>query len=298
MKPKPLVTLFLLGTAAFAASPSASGQSSQSPESSQKPSLLTDLFVQDYVLNEDKPVGANGEPSWVQNRRFSTTRIYIQQDPWEVGLEQWYRVRDFDDGRVTQRSQTEIEIGLPYRMQLDIYENIIHDNSDHRGWEQEEVAVELRYAFADWGKLPLNPTLYFEYAFCHEGSDGIEPKILIGDDFGNGWHYGVNFIHERRVWGDAEAEWGIAAGISKTIVDSCWSIGIEGKWTHPEGDHNEGILGPSVQWLPTENTHLDLVAMGGLTDSSPNVEAWLIFGFDFGSGKHEQHGYKPSSLGN
>jgi len=150
----------------------------------QTTTTLATLFVSANALEEEKPDGANGEPPWVRNRRFSTTRIYIQQDPGEIGFEQWYRVRTFDGGQVTQRSQTEFEIGLPYRMQLDLYENAIHDNADNRGWQQEEVAVELRYAFADWGKIPLNPTLYFEYAFCHEGADGIEPKLLIGDDFG------------------------------------------------------------------------------------------------------------------
>ena len=75
------------------------------------------------------------------------------------------------------------------------------------------------------------------------------------------------------------------------------SVGIEGKWTHPEGGRSEGILGPTVQWLPTANTHLDLVAMAGLNDSSPNADCWLIFGFDFGSGTHKQQGYKPSSVG-
>lgn len=282
-------SLVILGAATLMSSGIARSQDAAPP-------VVGNVMVSGSDLAEDKPDGANGEPSWVQNRRFSTTRIYIQQDPGEIGFEQWYRVRTFDGGDVTQRSQTEVEIGLPYRMQLDIYENAIFDNADDKGWQQEEVAFELRYAFADWGVIPLNPTLYFEYAVCHEGADGIEPKLLIGDDFGSGWHWGVNFIHERRVWGDSEAEWGIAGGLSKTIIDSCFSVGIEGKWTHPEGGPDEGIVGPTVQWLPTENTHLDLVAMAGVNDSSPNAECWLIFGFDFGAGAKKHQGYKPTSV--
>lgn len=265
-------------------------------QDSASPPVVGNVMVSGSELAEDAPTGVAGEPSWTHDRRFSTTRIYIQKDPWEIGVEQWYRVRTFDDGKVTQRSQTEFEIGLPYRMQFDLYEKVIYDNSNDKGWQQDEVAAELRYAFADWGVLPLNPTFYFEYSFAHEGADGIEPKILIGDDFGSGWHWGTNFIHERRVWGDAKAEWGIAGGISKTIVDSCFSMGIEGKWTHPEGGPDEGIVGPSIQWLPTPNTHLDLVAMAGVNDSSPNTECWLIFGYDFGSGARKQQGYKPTSV--
>jgi hypothetical protein len=287
-------SIALLGAATFVGAGSLLAQDSASPP------VVGNVMVSGSdvsELAEDRPDGEFKQPTWVKNRRFSSTRIFVQKDAWEMGFEQWYRVRTYDSGRVTQRSQTEFEIGLPYRMQLDIYENLIHDNEKNNGWQQQEVAVELRYAFADWGVIPLNPTLYLEYAFCKEGPDGIEPKILIGDDFGSGWHWGVNFIHERRVWGEAEAEWGISGGISKTLIDNCFSVGIEGKWKHPEGGKDEGIIGPSMQWLPTANSHLDLVTMVGVNNSSPNAECWLIYGFEFGSGTKKQQGYKPASLG-
>jgi hypothetical protein len=289
-------SLALIGAATVAAASAAHAQSATAPASPAKPSVFSDLVVEDYALDEDKPVGEFGQPEWVKQRRFSTTRIHLQKDAWEMGVEEWYRVRTYEGGRVTQRSQTEFEMGLPFRMQLDLYEKAIHDNEDDRGWQQDEFAVELRYAFADWGVIPLNPTLYFEYAFAHEGADGIEPKLLLGDDFGQGWHWGVNFIHERRVWGEAEAEWRIAGGISKTLVDNCFSVGIEGQWTHAEGEKSEGVVGPTIQWRPTSNTHLDLVALAGVNDSSPNTECWLIFGFDFGKGSHERKGYTPTSV--
>jgi len=37
--------------------------------------------------------------------------------------------------------------------------------------------------------------------------------------------------------------------------------------------------------------------MAGLTNSSPNAECWMIFGFDFGSGSSKGQGYHPTSLG-
>jgi hypothetical protein len=168
----------------------------------QSTTKLDPMVIQDYALEEDKPVGAFGQPEWVKQRRFSTTRIHLQKDPWEWGVEEWYRVRTFDGGKVTQRSQIEFEMGLPYRMQLDIYNKSILDNTNSKGWQQDEFSIELRYAFADWGKLPLNPALYLEYAFADEGADIIEPKILFGDDFGKGWHWGLNFIAETQVWGE------------------------------------------------------------------------------------------------
>lgn len=259
-------------------------------------STLSDIIVSAKAYEEEEPDGAYGEPAWVGKRRFSTTRVYIQKDPWEMGVESWYRVRTFDGGRVTQRFQQEFEIGLPYRMQLDLYEKVADDNKSSEGWQQDEFAVELRYAFADWGVIFGNPTLYEEYAFAEDGPDKLESKLLFGDDY-RGWHWGVNFIHEQELWGDKKTEWGISAGLSRTIIDNRFSVGLEGKWKHPEGEEDEYILGPSIQWLPTPDTHLDLVFMAGLNDASPNTECWLIFGFEFGDGSKSKKGYKPTTVG-
>lgn len=283
-------SIALLGAATLIAAGSARAQQSSAPP------VVGDVMVSGSDLVEEKPDGANGEPEWVRQRRYSLTRIYIQQDPGQIGVEQWYRARFYDGGRVTQRSQTEFEIGLPHRMQLDVYENILHDNTGG-GWQQEEVAVELRYAFADWNTIPGNPTLYFEYAFAHDGPDAIEPKLLLGGELDKGWHWGLNFILEHELWGDKTTELGIAAGLSKTLVDDKLSVGIEGKASGVRGETVEAIFGPSIQWRPTPNTHLDVVALAGVTRSAPNAECWLIFGFDFGDGPSEGGGYKPTSPG-
>lgn len=258
-------------------------------------STLSELVVTSTALNEEQPTGTYGQPEWTNHRRFGTTRVYIQKDPWEVGVAEWYRLRTYDDGRVTQRLTQEIEIGLPYRMQLDFYEKVLHDNSDGDHWRQDEFAVELRYAFADWGKIFGNPTLYEEYAFTDGGPDVLESKILFGDDY-KGWHWGVNGIWEQKLWGEKSTEWGVAFGLSRVILDSKLSIGVEGKWAHPEGGDDEYLLGPSIQWLPTDNTHLDLIFMGGLNDAAPETECYLIFGFDFGASEKSK-GYKPTTIG-
>lgn len=285
MKPTPL--LLVIGLAL-------SSSLAQAQSTTSDLSILDELIVHAGELQEEKPDGIYGEPEWVGHRRFSTTRVYIQKAPGEMGIEEWYRVRTYDGGRVTQRFQQEFEIGLPYRMQLDLYEKVAHDNSNTDGWVQDEFAVELRYAFADWGKLPGNPTIYEEYAFTNGGPDVLESKLLFGDDY-KGWHWGVNFIQEQELWGAKETEWAAAFGVSRTVIDSRLSLGIEGKWAHPEGDKDEFILGPSIQWLPTPNTHLDLVVMGGLNDASPETECWLIYGFDFGG--YSKKGYKPTTVG-
>jgi len=70
-----------------------------SPAPTVDPVVLNDRFVGTVGLEEEAEDGVYGEPEWVGRRRFSTTRVYIQKDPWEVGIEEWYRVRTYDGGR-------------------------------------------------------------------------------------------------------------------------------------------------------------------------------------------------------
>jgi len=52
-------------------------------------------------VTEAAPVGPYNQPEWTTARRFPTTRVYLQQRPGEVGVEQCYTRRpapqDFDE---------------------------------------------------------------------------------------------------------------------------------------------------------------------------------------------------------
>src|SRR5438132_6091040 len=109
-------------------------------------------------LGEEQYTGPYQQPEWTTERRFPGTRVYLQQQPWDVGFEQWVRYRDNKDGTKETRFQEEVELGLPHRFQLDLYETWAIDQ-DRRA-NQDEYSAEVRYALADWGKIPLNPTLY------------------------------------------------------------------------------------------------------------------------------------------
>jgi hypothetical protein len=64
-----------------------------------------------------------GAPSGHPHGVFLHDACVYQKAPGEIGFEQWLRYRDKRDDTVEALFQSEIEIGLPYRMQLDIYEN-------------------------------------------------------------------------------------------------------------------------------------------------------------------------------
>jgi hypothetical protein len=246
------------------------------------------------LAEDDTSGGAYGQPEWLGARRFATTRAYIQQNPWEFGVEQWWRSRKNGDDW-SHKFQEEIELGLPYRFQLDFYYDWTYEDSHS---DFEDVAAEVRWAFADWGKIPLNPTLYFEYKWvdAENGGNVVEPKLLLAEDFGCGWHWAANFVWEKELTDSKAEEWAFTQAISKSIIDSKLSVGIEMtyKWETAEGSRDNPEkkfnIGPSIQWRPTECTHVDLVGLAGLTNDSPDFEGWLVLGWDFGSG--ESH-FKP-----
>jgi hypothetical protein len=120
------------------------------------------------LMSEAQPVGPSGQPEWTTVRRFSTTRVYVQQPPGGFAFEQWWRDRFLGGGDEQHLFQEEIEIGLPHRLQLDLYENWVLN--EHGTIKHDNFAVERRWALADWRHLPLNPTIYGERWPCDEAT--------------------------------------------------------------------------------------------------------------------------------
>jgi hypothetical protein len=250
------------------------------------------------AVSENDLIGESKRPEWTAHRRFANTRVYIQKDPGEIGIEQWWRART-DDGTTKHKFSEEVEIGLPYRMQLDVYYDWVHEGGET---ESEDLAVELRYALADWGVIPLNPTLYGEYKFDlgAAGTDVWEVKLLLGDDITPRLHWGMNFVYEREFDGEENVEMAVTQGISYTIIDQVLSAGVEMffKYENVKGQRHNGEhkfnIGPAIQWRPTKNTHLDLTATFGCTDDAVDCETFVVFGWDFDKGGEVSH-YTPTS---
>lgn len=254
-------------------------------------------FKQEGVL-EAQPVGPYQQPEWTTQRRFPGTRVYLQQMPWETGFEQWVRVRHFRDGTMETRMQEEFEIGLPHRFQVDLYETWAIDQD--RNVSQDEYSAEVRYALADWGVIPLNPTLYLEYAQHDHDPNTLEGKLLLGSDLSPNWHWGLNLICEQELSGTKNTELGVSQGISRPLIDQRLSAGVELEYYHEKANgspsENKFLIGPSVQWRPTSWSHIDLAPLFGCTHDSPNIEAFIVIGIDFGPGKHKAEQYAPVSL--
>jgi hypothetical protein len=267
------------------------------------PTTLPQVTSTASALLEDQPADETNRPEWTSARRFPSTRVYLQDGPGEMSFEQWLRQRDFEDGSKQSRFQEELEIGLPDRFQIDLYET--WQTNNQRTVRQDETSVELRYALADWGKIPLNPTLYLEYARVAGDADTIEGKLLLGQDLAPRVHYGFNFAFEQETTMAHSSAYTLSQGLSYTIIDQTLSAGVEMEYSIEtehgnRHDPTQGfVIGPSIQVCPSRRTHLDLVAMAGTNNTSPVMEAYVVFGIDFGkvTGTPETHGYVPAAVG-
>ncbi|MEZ5559724.1 MAG: hypothetical protein R3E86_14420 [Pseudomonadales bacterium] len=251
----------------------------------------TSAYVESIVVkgerspyHEEELIGEYRQPRWTAFRRFPTTRVYVRPKGY-VGVEQWYRVEDRRDGKTSTTAQTEIEFGLPHRLQLDLY--LISRKEGASGETFVDNAVEVRYAFADWGEIWGNPTLYVEYVSQDSEANKVETKLLLGDELVPGWHWGTNLVWEYTLGGARTREYELAMGVSHTLSDDRFSLGLETKLAVEDekgsrGDWDEDLrLGPSIQWRPLPQMHIDVAPLFGLTHDSKRADIFAVFGWEF-----------------
>jgi len=236
-------------------------------------------------LREEDRIGPYGQPAWTAHRRFPSTRVYVRP-PGSFGFEYWSRPTIPRHGPTKVQTQYEFEIGLPHRFQVDLYLVNNSEGSDGPS-EFNEHKFEVRHALADWGKLWGNPTVYVEYANNDVEADGLELKLLLGDELRPSWHWGTNLVFERQLGDDLENVYELTAGVSHTLSDEEFSLGAELKTSiadvHDDrGDFSEELLvGPSLQYRPTRNIHLDLAPLVGIGSDSPDAQIYFVLGYDF-----------------
>lgn len=258
------------------------------------------VVVRASPASEESLIGENQQPEWTAYRRFLTTRVYVLP-PWQTEFEQWWQGKFPREGVPQHLFQSEVEIGLPYRFQLDVYENV--ENTSSGGTRHSGNQLEARWALAEWGRIPLNPTLYAEWKFNDESADAYEVKLLLGEQLAPRWIWGFNLFYEQETGGGRTTEWGASQAVSYSVLDSQLSVGIEMNFEntterrsrgHPEIEY---LVGPSVQWRPTSRTHLDIVPLLGATKDSPRVEAFIVFGIQLGGGPESKESRAPVSTG-
>jgi hypothetical protein len=234
-------------------------------------------------LREEERIGTYGQPRWTAHRRFPTTRVYVVPQG-EIEFEEWLRVQTPREGDVEFEHRQEMEIGLPWRFQLDLY--LIERHAKHESAKFDQ-AVELRWALADWDRIPGNPALYAEFINREDAPTKVELKLLLGGEIAPRWHWGANPVWERETSGDRTNEFEMTLGLSYTVVDEHLSVGAEGKFAVANTKDDRGSwehdvrLGPSVQFRPIPALHIDVAPLFGLDDESHESDVFVVIGYEF-----------------
>jgi len=247
-------------------------------------------------------VGPNQQPEWTTTRTFGTSRVYVRPPGTIATVNFW--TPEFNDGQDEHAFRHEIEIGLPYRLQLDLYQNWGIDEDGKSFYKGS--SVELRYALARWGKIPLNPTLYGEWNFNDNAPYVWELKLLLGESFAHRWNWAANFTFEQETGGEREREVALSSALTYAVIDPTLNVGIEMLWerksekgsrSHPA---REFLIGPSVNIHPTTWSFITVAPLVDATSDSPNVEVFALAGFkiSFGAapGTEEQEAAAPASM--
>lgn len=235
------------------------------------------------AFHEEERVGAYAQPRWTVDRRFPGVRTYVMPDG-AFEFEYWARADIPRHGATEMQHMFEVEIGLPNRFQLDLY---AISRSEGNGPNFFDQAIELRYAFADWGPLPANPTLYLEYINKDQAPDKVEAKLLLSGELAPRWHWGQNILFEAETGGDREYEYGWTGGISYTVIDAKLSMGVEAQFSlfDVQGDRgsyrDETFVGPTIQYRPTPRIHLNLAPLIGVDGESPAAKLLFNFAYEF-----------------
>lgn len=237
-------------------------------------------------LREEDRVGSYAQPRWTARRRFAESRVYVVPEG-QIEFEYWLIVKDKRDDEPSEIQQVyEVEMGLPYRFQLDLYQ-VYKKEGSQGSMDLDETKFELRWALADWGKIWGNPTLYGEWAAASNDYDSAEFKLLLADEITSRWHWATNFVYEQKVGGDKAIAREMTNAISYTLRDERFSLGAETKFAWEDVAGNRGdyekefLLGPSIQVRPLPQMHIDLAWLFGLNDDSPKQKVVFIAGWEF-----------------
>lgn len=272
------------------------------------------------VVTGEQEGSAYGAPASLSRSRVSPTVTAYVLPPWAVYSGVIYQGDAQRYNRPDHMLTQEIEMGLPYRFGIAI-EN---STEEYRDTVQERsFSIEGRYAFADWDKIPLNPTIFAEYkfgignilhdegppaplgpgeaeAFLRERNslpDAYEIRLLLSEEFCGRYEWALNGFFEQEITGDRGREYGFAQSISTPVLlpQERLTVGVEMLFTTftDKGIRNDPsyrfVVGPTISFKPSSNTRFDVSPLFGATADSPRASVFAVFSVLFGheSGESE-----------
>ncbi len=282
-------------------------------------------------VRESDVLSAYGAPVEFSGSRFaSLTNAYVLP-PGVVYAGLIYQGDALRFSQPNHLFTQEVEVGLPHRFNIAIENSI----QSFAGYTQEStVSIEVRYALADWNKIPLNPTIFVEYKkgigyILHdEGAamrappgepaiprdktripDAGEVRLLLAQEFPAQVEWTLNLFFEQEIRGDRGREWGFAQSILRPVLlpREQLKVGVEMQYSNfTDKDSRKNpvhrfVVGPTMAWKPTRRLRFDLSPLFGTTYNSPRVEVFAVISYLFGGkmgGSEEHETEAPASTRN
>jgi len=281
--------------------------------------------AEEVVVTGDDIRSAYGAPGAFSRTRFTPLTTAYVLPPWQFYFGEIYEGDAFQHGPPDHLFTQELEMGLPGRFGV-AAETQLERFNDGGGFET--VSLEGRYALADWGKIPLNPTIFVEYKFGvgpirHEEippppgggemeagppqrPNAYEVRLLLAQEFCNRWEWAMNMFFEKENTGDRGREWGFAQSIVTPILlpREQLKVGVEMQYKNftvkdTRGNaENSFVIGPTVAYRITKNTRFDVSALFGCNEESPHAQIFAAFSWLLGPGGGEEEAEAPVSTRN
>jgi hypothetical protein len=280
------------------------------------------------VTGEEVPSAYGAPPAFSRSRFSNLVNAYVLP-PGGVFAGLIYQGDALRFNRPDHLFTQEIEMGLPYRFGVAVENSV----ETFRGHTQDRTfSIEGRYAFADWNKIPLNPTIFVEYKFglghiLHDEGppvplapgdaeaflmlhkplpDAYEVRLLLAQDFCEKIEWALNAFFEQEIGGDRGREYGFAqsAMIPVILPHERLKAGMEMQLTnftdvgirdHPS---RRFVVGPAIAWKPTANTRIDVSPLFGVTHDAPRASVFVVFSMLFGAGGEPAQAEAPASTRN
>ncbi len=271
--------------------------------------------AESIVVTGDDIGSAYGATGGFSRTRFAPLTTAYVLPPWTFYVGEIYEGDAFRHGPPDHLFTEEVEMGLPYRFGVAVETSFERFNG---GGGPSTASIEGRYALADWGKIPLNPTIFVEYKFGvgpirreeippppgggeeeesgpPQRPDAYELRLLLAQEFGGRFEWAWNGFFEKENTGDRGREWGFAQSVVTPILlpHEQLKVGVEMAYKNftvkdTRGDPTHSfVIGPTAALRTTHNTRLDVSTLFGCTDDSPNVQVFAVFSWLLGPGGEE-----------
>jgi len=261
------------------------------------------------ITGEEVPSSYGAPPAFSRSRASNTTQAYVLP-AWNFYFGSIYEGQIFRHGPPDHLFTQEIEMGLPYRFGIATETTFERFNG---GGGPSTTSIEARYAFADWNKIPLNPTIFFEYKFGigpirHEEvppppgggeeesgppqrPDAYEVRLLLAQEFCDRIEWAMNWFFEKENTGDRGREWGFAQSAATPVLlpNERLKVGLEMQYNNltvkdTRGNaQNSFVIGPTAAWKPGKSTRIDVSTLFGCTHDSPGVQVFAVFSLLLGA---------------